>query len=61
MTDTLPSRLQNLPVAWFAMIMGLGGLTIAWRKAEALLALPVSISPWLMILATALFAVLAAL
>jgi tellurite resistance protein len=61
MTDTPASRLQNFPVAWFAMIMGLGGLTIAWRKAEELLALPVSISPWLMMLATTLFALLAVL
>jgi tellurite resistance protein len=61
MTDTPTSRLANFPVAWFAMIMGLGGLTIAWRKAEELLTLPVTVSPWLLILATTLFAVLAAL
>ena len=41
------------------MIMGLGGLTIAWRKAEQLLALPVAVSPWLLILTTLLFALLA--
>lgn len=56
MTEAPVSRLQNFPVAWFAMIMGLGGLTIAWRKAEELLALPVAVSPWLTILSTALFA-----
>lgn len=61
MPDTSAPRLQYFPVAWFAMIMGLGGLTIAWRKAEEILALPVSVSPWLMILATTLFALLAAL
>lgn len=54
-------RLQHFPVAWFAMIMGLGGLTLAWRKAEALLALPVAVSPWLTLLTTTLFALVAAL
>lgn len=54
-------RLQHFPVAWFAMVMGLAGLTLAWRKAEAVLALPVALSPWLMILATTLFALAAAL
>ena len=41
------------------MIMGLGGLTIAWRKAEELLVLPFSVSPGLMILSTLLFVLLA--
>jgi tellurite resistance protein len=57
MSDT--PRLQNFPVAWFAMIMGLGGLTIAWRRTEEVLDLPVSVSPWLLMLATGLFGVLA--
>ncbi|NBO95832.1 MAG: C4-dicarboxylate ABC transporter [Betaproteobacteria bacterium] len=26
----------NIPAAWFAMVMGLGGLSIAWQRAEAL-------------------------
>jgi len=61
MSDSPASRLQNLPVAWFAMIMGLGGLTLAWAKAEDLLALNVSISPWLLGLTSVLFLVLAGL
>ncbi len=59
MTETVSSRLQHFPVAWFSMIMGLGGLTIAWRKAEELLVLPFSVSPGLMILSTLLFVLLA--
>ena len=55
MSDTPASRLQNFPVAWFAMIMGLGGLTIAWRKTEELLALSFALSPWLLGLTTILF------
>lgn len=58
MTDSQPSRLKNFPIAWFAMIMGLGGLTIAWTKAEQLLPLPVHVSPYLLALSTLLFFVL---
>jgi tellurite resistance protein len=63
MTDTAPhpSRLQHFPVSWFAMIMGLGGLALAWRKAEELMALPVAVSPWLLGLATLLFIALGGL
>jgi tellurite resistance protein len=61
MTETAPARLQNFPVAWFAMIMGLGGLTIAWLRAEEILSLPFAISPWLLLLSTGLFVLLAAL
>ncbi|PIV88492.1 MAG: C4-dicarboxylate ABC transporter [Hydrogenophilales bacterium CG17_big_fil_post_rev_8_21_14_2_50_63_12] len=53
-----PARLQHFPVAWFAMIMGLGGLTIAWLRTEEILALSFSISPWLLGLTTGLFIVL---
>jgi tellurite resistance protein len=53
------SRLQHFPVAFFAMIMGLGGLTIAWMRAEALLSLPVALSNVLLALTTGLFLALA--
>ncbi|MBU1665967.1 MAG: SLAC1 anion channel family protein [Gammaproteobacteria bacterium] len=58
---TASARLQHFPVSWFAMIMGLGGLTIAWLRAEEILSLPFSISPWLLLLSTGLFALLAVL
>jgi tellurite resistance protein len=61
MTETASPRLQNFPVAWFAMIMGLTGLTLAWRKAEEILHLNFAPSPWLRLLATGLFACLAVL
>jgi tellurite resistance protein len=36
-TDTSgASRLQFLPVTFFAVVMGLSGLAIAWREAEAI-------------------------
>ncbi len=61
MTETASPRLQLFPVAWFAMIMGLTGLTLAWRKAETILNLSIAPSPWLLMLATGLFTLLAAL
>ena len=35
MTQTETSRLQHFPVSWFAMVMGLAGLTLALHKAES--------------------------
>jgi tellurite resistance protein len=63
MTETAATeqpRLRHFPVAFFAMVMGLTGLTLAWRKAETLLDLPVAASPALLMLSTGLFALLAA-
>jgi len=42
------------------MIMGLTGLSLAWHKAEGILNLSIAPSPWLLILATTLFVLLAA-
>lgn len=61
MTETAHSRLQHFPVAWFATVMGLGGLTIAWQRAEEVLRLPVRPSTWLLVFSTLLFIALAAL
>ncbi len=57
MTDAVQptSRLQHFPIAWFAMIMGLGGLTIAWQRTETVLGLGFHISPLLLGMSTALF------
>ncbi len=52
-------RLQNFPISWFAMIMGLAGFTIAWSRAEQLLGIGAVISPGLRWLTTILFVVLA--
>ena len=60
-TETAAPRLQHFPVAWFATVMGLGGLTIAWRRAEEVLQLPIQLSPWLLAISTVLFIVLAGL
>lgn len=54
-----PARLKNFPVAWFSIIMGLAGFTIAWAKTEQLFDLTVSISPWLLGLTATVAALLA--
>lgn len=56
MTDSsLESRLQFLPVTFFAMVMGLSGLAIAWRRAEAMFHLQVPISDAPLLLAVLSF------
>lgn len=61
MTRTYASRLKHFPVAWFAVVMGLGGLTIAWERAEEILQLPFHASPALLGLATLAFSILTVL
>ena len=68
MTTTAPAaevgqsaRLRNFPVALFAVIMGLTGLTIAWARTERTFGLGVAVSPWLLGVSAAVFVVLAAL
>lgn len=61
MTEPAPSRLQHFPAAWFATVMGLGGLTIAWQHAEAILQLPIRLSNWLLVISTLMFIALAGL
>lgn len=59
MTDTsVASRLQFLPVTFFAMVMGLSGLAIAWRQAEGVFDLGVAVSDGPLLLAVLSFLVL---
>jgi tellurite resistance protein len=55
------ARLQHFPISWFATVMGLAGFTIAWHRAEATLTLPLHLSPYLLGITIAVFAVLALL
>lgn len=59
MNDPSASRLVNFPVAWFSVIMGLTGLTIAWARIEKTFALDVAVSPWLLGVSVAVFLILA--
>lgn len=48
MTEVRPSRLQNFPISWFAVVMGMTGFTIAWHRAESLLGISWKPSPILL-------------
>lgn len=59
MTDTSgAARLQFLPVTFFAVVMGLSGLAIAWREAEAVFHLRLPISRLFLSLAVLVFVAL---
>lgn len=55
------SRLENFPISWFAMIMGLAGFSIAWARAEHVFGISFTVSPWLLGLTSVLFILLAGL
>jgi tellurite resistance protein len=59
--DTQTARLKNFPIAWFSLIMGLSGFTIAWGRAEHAFGLGFAPSGLLLILTAALFLLLTAL
>ena len=53
-----PARLEHFPISWFAMVMGLAGLAIAWSRAEVILKVPVSVGGYALYATVAVFAVL---
>lgn len=55
------ARLKNFPVAWFSVIMGLAGFTIAWDRAERIFELPYAVSPFLLAATALLFLLTAGL
>jgi tellurite resistance protein len=63
MTEPTPSgsRLEYFPISFFAMVMGLSGLTIGWEKAQQVLGWHLGISPWLAGATLLVFAVLSLL
>ena len=54
-------RLKYFPVAFFAMIMGLTGVSISWHKAELVFALPLAMSDAVLAIAVLAFAALSVL
>jgi tellurite resistance protein len=52
------SRLSYLPISFFAMVMGLAGLTIAWAKAGHVLGLDPGVALGLLVATTITFAAL---
>lgn len=57
MTPT-PTRLENMPVSFFAVVMGLSGLTLAWEKAEHAAFMPFMASPYQALFTGAVFTIL---
>ncbi len=55
------NRLQNMPISFFAMVMGLVGLTIAWEKASDLYHFSIAIYSTLLIQSVLVFVILAGL
>lgn len=52
------SRLTHLPIAFFAMVMGLSGLTIAWQKAQQIYQVDLGITLPLLGIAASVFVLL---
>lgn len=52
-------RLEHFPVGLFATVMGVAGLSLAWRRAHLVLGAPSEIGVALAFAATALWVVLA--
>ncbi len=52
------SRLEHFPVSFFAIIMGLAGLTLAWEKAQTTFHTDLHINPYLMAFTGTVFAIL---
>lgn len=57
MTDDT-SRLKNFPIAWFSLVMGMTGFTIAWNRAEHIFDTGICVSSVLLGFTTLLFVVL---
>lgn len=54
-------RLENFPISFFFIIMGLSGLTIAWEKAQHHFLINIGISTGLLIMTVLVFLILFAL
>lgn len=50
-----PNRMAYFPISFFATVMGLSGLTIAWEKAQQVLGLNLGISPIMAFTTAAVF------
>ena len=55
MPDRQAARLPHFPVSLFASVMGVGGLSLAWRRAAGVLSWPVAVAQGLFWAAAALF------
>lgn len=54
----MSERLKNFPISFFAVVMGLTGATIAWRRAETIWGLNTVVSSTLLAISSVIFAVI---
>ncbi|MBN2752560.1 MAG: SLAC1 anion channel family protein [Rhodospirillaceae bacterium] len=59
--ETTEPWLKHVPIPLFAVVMGVCGLGLAWRKAHAVLNVPVAVSNTALIAATTVFLAITAL
>lgn len=52
------ARLAHFPASFFAMVMGMAGLSIAWDKAQTALHLDLMLGQWLLLASVVLFVAL---
>lgn len=57
MSTPRPPMVQRLPVALFGAVMGIAGLGLAWRRAEAAIGAPTVIGETILLLATLVYVV----
>jgi len=51
-------RLNNFPISFFSIILGLSGFSIAFQKAEEILGMPTNLSYYFLILTVIIFAII---
>jgi tellurite resistance protein len=51
-------RLPFMPISFFAVVMGMAGLTIAWEKAQEVMDRDFGINPWLVGISATTFAII---
>jgi tellurite resistance protein len=59
--STSPARLANFPISYFAVVMGLAGVTIAWEKAHNVFSWPEPVALILLGITVAAFGLIAAI
>lgn len=52
-------RLPYMPISFFAIVMGMAGMTIAWEKAQHVFDLNLGINPWLVGMSVVAFLIIA--
>ncbi|MEZ5535165.1 MAG: SLAC1 anion channel family protein [Thiolinea sp.] len=55
LSTQIPERIAYFPISFFAMVMGLSGLTIAWEKAQHVFGINIGISLLLLLVTTLVF------